>query len=762
MTPKRAAAVNPLALMLVLMIAYWPARPSAAPDPGVFDCEYGQGDTSDGWLGGPDTTTAAADSVIRHSGLRSGRLHRTRESQEQYSTLKFSIPADRQGQTIELRGWLKSQDVSGWYGLWIIQDGVNGKVAYKHMQESALSGTSDWTEYRISQPLSPKANNLQCGAMLVGSGTVWADDLSLWIDGRPLAEAPAAERPLTVLETDTEFTRGSGISQATVSEVQADNLALLGRVWGFLKYHHPAVTTGTRQWDFELFRVMPRVLAAADRAAAHAVIVDWIDGLGPIPPCAPCAKAPSSPAQAPSLNWISDRETLGDALSARLTAAHAARPADGRQFWVQFSFGAGYPEFGNEPAYRDVQQVDAGYRLLALFRFWNIVEYWSPYRDVIGEDWSRVLREYVPKLVAATDEGAYQMEMLALIARLNDGHAQLQGGADRRPPGRAAQIPVQMRWVENRPTVTGWAQAEAGPASGLQIGDAILSVDGHAVDELMREWAPYYSASNEPYRLAKLATAIVRGPAAPCRLGVLREGRELELTVERLPLERLDEPAALGHVLPGRAFRLLAPGVAYLALDDAKRDSVKIWIEDALAHEARGLVIDCRAYPGDPTFKELTGHLIATPTRFANLTGADPTNPGAFMWAWGSPWPLPPVAPHFPGKVVVLVDEKTLSQAEYHALAFGAAPQSVVMGSTTAGADGNLCPFALPGGLHTGISGVGVFDEARRPTQRVGITLDVEVKPTLAGIREGRDEVLETAIESIIGRKVTADELRSW
>jgi C-terminal processing protease CtpA/Prc len=33
-----------------------------------------------------------------------------------------------------------------------------------------------------------------------------------------------------------------------------------------------------------------------------------------------------------------------------------------------------------------------------------------------------------------------------------------------------------------------------------------------------------------------------------------------------------------------------------------------------------------------------------------------------------------------------------------------------------------------------------------RPLQRVGLIPDIEVKPTLAGIRAGRDEVLERAI----------------
>jgi len=48
------------------------------------------------------------------------------------------------------------------------------------------------------------------------------------------------------------------------------------------------------------------------------------------------------------------------------------------------------------------------------------------------------------------------------------------------------------------------------------------------------------------------------------------------------------------------------------------------------------------------------------------------------------------------------------------------------------------------------ISG-GVFYPDKKPTQRVGIIPDEEVKPTIAGIRDGRDELLEVAIRHILG-----------
>jgi C-terminal processing protease CtpA/Prc len=93
-------------------------------------------------------------------------------------------------------------------------------------------------------------------------------------------------------------------------------------------------------------------------------------------------------------------------------------------------------------------------------------------------------------------------------------------------------------------------------------------------------------------------------------------------------------------------------------------------------------------------------------------------------------------------------------------MAFRAAPQAIVVGSTTAGADGNVSPIGLPGGLRTAISGIGVFYPDKRPTQRIGIVPDVEIRPTIAGIRAGRDEVLEEALRQVLGRDVPADQIQ--
>jgi len=102
---------------------------------------------------------------------------------------------------------------------------------------------------------------------------------------------------------------------------------------------------------------------------------------------------------------------------------------------------------------------------------------------------------------------------------------------------------------------------------------------------------------------------------------------------------------------------------------------------------------------------------------------------------------------------VILVDETTQSSAEYHAMAFRAVPESVVLGST-AGADGNVSTVPLPGGQSSYISGPGVFCPDKGPTQRVGIVPDIWVTPTIAGLRAGHDELIDAAIRHIRGPAV--------
>src|SRR5581483_1007682 len=355
---------------------------------------------------------------------------------------------DFEGQRLELRGYIRTEDVKDFSGFWMREDAAAGPVAFTSMQQSGpVKGTTPWTQYSISLPLRAEAKTLYFGFLVSGEGKGRADDLQLLIDGKPVEEAPKiAPRP-TVLDRDHEFDKGSGIPIGALSELQIQNLALLCKVWGFLKYYDARITGGTRHFDYDLFRALAPLFKATTRDEAAAIILRWIDGLGETKPCVGCAKLDVSDlAVGPELSWIANLPR--SELRRRLEWIRDNRPASpAGQFYVTLTPGAGNPSFEHELSYAGIHLPDPGYQLLALFRLWNCVRYWYPDRDVIGEDWDEVLRESIPAVASAPTPEDYKDRLIRLIARIHDTHANLWSSLDARPPSGPCRVPVKIRFV---------------------------------------------------------------------------------------------------------------------------------------------------------------------------------------------------------------------------------------------------------------------------------------------------------------------------
>jgi C-terminal processing protease CtpA/Prc len=706
-----------------------------------------------GWSGGPTDTIFTDDQVV-HSGKYSCRIERNASSSSTFSSVTTGIPLDFAGKTIEWRGFIKTENVSDSVALWIREDGDASTVAFNTLQGLRLNGTRDWTEYSVTIPVLDQGKQLAFGFLVAGTGKGWVDDLRLLVDGIPVAQAP--NRVTTVLDTDHEFDSGSRIALTDLSTVQIKNLATLAKVWGFLKYHHPAITAGQHHWDYDLFRVLPQVLAAGDSAAANSAMSGWIANLGPVADCgAACASLNTGDLYlSTNLEWLQDESLLGTDLSQTLKNIYRNRTPAARQFFVSLTPGVLNPVFENERDYQGLKLPDAGYQILALFRFWNMVQYFYPNRDVMADDpsnspdyWNSVLLESIPPIALAPDSLTYQQELMKFIAKIHDTHANLWSSIAARPPIGNCQLPVDVRFVEGSPLILRYTSATAGPASGLMPGDVIDQLDGAAVGDLVNQWRPIYADSNEAARLRDMGWYLTRGSCGAASVVVHRGDDTLNLTPARVPAGTLDFSATYTHDLPGSTFQMLSSDVAYVKLSSVQAAKSASYIQSAAG--TKGLIVDIRNYPSEFVVFTLGSLLVSGPADFVRFTNGDVTNPGAFHWT--PPLGLTPQQPNYSGKVVILVDEITQSQAEYTTMALRTAPGAIVIGSTTAGADGNVSTVPLPAGLSSYISGIGVFYPDNRPTQRVGIIPDIVVTPTIDAIRAGRDELIEEAIRQITG-----------
>ncbi|MBJ6144354.1 S41 family peptidase [Hymenobacter sp. BT559] len=712
-----------------------------------------------GWLpgvrtGAPAAFTngyqAVADSVVHHGGRYALRIQSTGQprTEGEFGAASLHIPATFKGSTIKLTGFLKTDQVqNGAAGLWLRVDGPDGSLAFDNMAKRPVPSTADWQEYSITLPLADEARTIYFGGLLSTTGTLWLDDLTLTVDDKPLAQAPPKAIHYFKAEQDTAFRRGSGLVLDNLSPQQLDNLAVLGRVWGFVKYYHPAVARGDYNLDAELLRVLPKILAAKNLGARSEVLSAWLTSLGPVPACRTCREPGAKDVRLqPDLAWLTDKTQLSPALSQQLTYLRQNRN-QGPHYYIGAAPNIGNPLFLHEETYASQETPDAGLRLVGLFRYWNMIAYFFPYRYAIGEDWQRVLPEFIPKFVAARTAEQYQLTALALIARIHDTHANVFSGKALTAYKGTLYAPLWLRFVEGQATVAGYYDATLGAATTLKPGDVIVQVDGKPVAEIVKARQPITPASNEPTQLRNTANDLLRGATPQVALVVRRDGREFPVTVERVPASKLNLAMNYGTPDPkASAWKMLPGNIGYLALGTIRNADLPQLMAEA--KDTKGLVIDIRNYPSEFVVFSLSKYLLDKPAEFVIFSEPQVTYPGLFTRT-----PSIKVAPGpgraYPGKVVILVNELSQSQAEYTTMALRTAPRATVMGSTTAGADGNVSYIVLPGNVRTAISGLGVYYPDGRETQRVGIVPDVEVKPTIKGISEGRDEVLEKAVQLI-------------
>ena len=654
-----------------------------------------------------------------------------------------SFPAVWDGKEIELKGYMKFKDVKeGFVGLMLRIDGQGKPLQFSNMQAAKLAGSADWKEYSIKLPYPNGAKVIHIGALLTGTGQLWVDNFEVLLDGKKLADAKYKE--VANAEKDKEFDNGSRIMFDQLSKIQIKELAVLGQVWGFLKYHHPAIAGGNYNWDYELFRILPKFQAANDTKEKHAVLESWIASLGDFKARKEVDLNAGDIAAKPDLEWMKSSD-LSKNLQAKLGAIKNAERTD-EHYYIGATPNAN-PEFKNERVYEAMHYPDPGYRLLALYRYWNMIQYYFPYKNLIDGKWNDVLVEFIPAFLNASDQTQYKLAALQVIARVSDTHANIYNDAALNKYFGERNTAVSLSFVENKPVVTAYHDKNLGEKSGLKIGDVLEKINGRPVDTIVRESLPVTPASNYPTQLRDISSKLLRTNDSTIIVDFKRgqkPGQVMLVTYDQKTLR-----VANRYQKRDTCFKMIRSDISYLYPGSIKNSYLPKIVPEIL--KTKGLIIDLRCYPSDFLVYTFANDLLPAPNEFVKFSAASIGEPGLFKF-------LPPVrtgkvnGDYFKGTVVILINENTQSSAEYTTMAFRTAPKAKVIGSTTAAADGDVSAISLPGDIGTYISGLGVYYPDGKGTQRVGIVPDIEVKPTIKGISEGRDELVEKAIAIIDGK----------
>ena len=684
------------------------------------------------------------DSLTKHSGKYALMINGL-YSNSYGGGISYRIPAKYIGKEIELCAYMKLKNITeGSVNLFFNIEGENGFPIPDNINNKKISGTADWTKYSIKMNYPEDAKYIYIGVLNSGIGQLWVDDFELLIDGEDLTNAlPQKEIEFSKAEKDHEFDKGSKIESFETKKQNIENLALLGEIWGFLKYYHPTIAKGDYNWDYELFRVLPKIINVKSNQERNEILFDWIKKLGDFEVSNDFEDVKYDIKIRPDFAWFSNSDLSPDLINL-LSRIKNARRTD-KNYYVKLTPVVKNPIFLNENEYSVMKYPDLGYRLLSLFRYWNIIQYYYPYKYLIEEDWPEILKEFIPNFINTKNELEYKLTILRLIDRIHDSHAIIYGIDETLNKFWGLKCaPIEISFIENKAVVTNYYDETLGKKTGLLKGDVILKINNKLVDDIVKDKLEYFPASNYITQLRNIAPKLLRTNDSILKVQIYRNGETKIKELKTYSIFRINMFNRFQK--KDTCFKFVDPNIAYFYLGSMKNKYLPELMDEIKS--TKGLIIDLRCYPAEFLVYSLGDYLVTGDKEFVKCSTTSIKFPGLFTYETGLE-----VGNNnkfgYTGEVVILINEYTQSQAEFTTMALRVGSRTKVIGSTTAGADGNVSFLSLPGGIKTTFSGIGVYYPDGKETQRIGIVPDIEVKPTIKGIQEGKDELLEKAVEII-------------
>lgn len=399
--------------------------------------------------------------------------------------------------------------------------------------------------------------------------------------------------------------------------------------------------------------------------------------------------------------------------------------------------------------YAEMEYPATEHRLLALFRFWNVINYFFPYKDLIGYSWESVLPRYIPKFEADKDAADYQLTVREMVAEMHDSHARVQNAIASMEWLGMFLPPVIVRYVENQAVITRvWDDKLP-----VKIGDVILTVDGEPVEKRVAFLSRFIAASTPQALMKDVYSSLLFGQKDRVAKLRVRGGKGEVREVEIARSMSIADPrsfTAMERTTP--VVQVLPSGCGYVDLARLQRGEVDKMFETI--KNTPGVVFDMRGYPNGtawaiaPRLTEKNRPVAALFSRrlleAPSLSDSDLSESASYTFAQRLPERKGDV---YKGKVVMLINEDAISQAEHTCMFFEAATDVTFIGTPTTGANGDVTFMVLPGNLIVSFTGHNVRHADGRQLQRVGIQPTIRVAPTIRGIIAGRDEVLEAAVK---------------
>ena len=373
--------------------------------------------------------------------------------------------------------------------------------------------------------------------------------------------------------------------------------------------------------------------------------------------------------------------------------------------------------------------------------------------ELKGIDWPEVRRRYQAQLAQVETADAFYVLLFHMVNELKDTHSWLQNYTPPRPaqgPGLAVDL------FGGKPFVVTVKPDSPAAAMGVKPGAEVVEIDGATVEESLARLRPYLPGRSSERAYQRDACHYLLAGEKGSTITVKLRGPDGQ-TSDALALKRnygLSHPPARVCPIDLTRQRFVhfgqhPSGMGYIWIESFNgRGEVADEFDRALQalRAMPGLILDIRDNPGGFGQPHIVGRLLQS-TALTSISYCK-TGPG-HRDLQRREERLEPTGPwQYTGPVALLVNDVTGSAADLFACRLRSAGRVVTIGSTTHGNLSGVAAFAvLPCGLVARISNGYICDAQDRPIEGRGNEPDVSISPTITDVLNGKDPVLDKAVE---------------
>lgn len=517
------------------------------------------------------------------------------------------------------------------------------------------------------------------------------------------------------------------------------NLAYLCKIWGFLKYYHPEVGGSSINWDSTLLVHLEKIRNTNNPDSIKIIFDKLILPYNDVSKNLPICDTDSLFTLNQEVQWIYDTICILPKSSEKLI--NLLKPKEYNNKYISANKWAKNPIFDSDTSYNSIVFPNENLRLLSLFRYWNIINYYFPYKYLTDHNWDRVLEMFIPRMLDVNDPIDYHLAICELSAMINENHAYTSSSILSAHWGENF-LPVKFEEIDDKTVVSVIYSDSLAELNDLMLGDIILEINSIAIDVIRDSLQCYFSGSHKEAVQHIVSYYLSRSPDTCMNLKVIRDNSIYNISSIAYPREIIRN-CRMSKIQPEIIIKH-NNGITYIDLGKIRYNDIDSIIYSVL--DSRALILDLRNNCNS-FVHNMCEILFERREEFFIILRPCYNMPGFYCFVDGdSTGPNNTNFNHFNGEILVLVNYRTQSIGEFTSMALMKYPKTTIVGSKTAGADGNVSFINLPGGITTAISGIGIYWPDGTQTQRIGILPDITIKRTIESIKNEEDIVLKKAL----------------